>query len=215
MAQLLSQIFLGCFLAGFVLTAASLMFGADHHGGDAGGDFGGNASGDFDGAVDVDGTHGHGVGSKLGFSWLSYNSFVMFLTFFGAVGYALISSKVAPLLALFLAVLAGTGGGLVVALFVRKFLLKGNTVMNSADYQMAGTLARITSSIREGGTGEIVYVQGGTRKTAGARSDEGVGHPLGQEVVIVDYKSGIAYVRAIRPGEFEPGLATSPVATES
>jgi membrane protein implicated in regulation of membrane protease activity len=215
MGQLLSDIFLGCFLAGFVLTAASLMFGADHGGGDAGSDFSADISPDFDAGVDVGHGHGHGHGWKFGLSWLSFNSLVMFLTFFGAVGFALLSTNVAPLLALFLAVLAGIGGGLVVALFVRKFLVKGNTEMRSADYQMAGTLGRITSSIREGGTGEIVYVQGGTRKTLGARSDEGVAHPLGQEVVIVDYKSGIAYVRAIRPGEFEPGEEGAPVATES
>jgi hypothetical protein len=40
-------------------------------------------------------------------------------------------------------------------------------------------------------------VQGGARKTLGARSEEGGTHPQGEEVVVVRYEKGIAYVKSV------------------
>ena len=67
--------------------------------------------------------------------------------------------------------------------------------MDPADYQMIGVLGRVTSGIREGGTGEIVYVQGGTRHAIGARSEDGAGIAKEEEVVVTRYEKGLAYVR--------------------
>jgi hypothetical protein len=53
----------------------------------------------------------------------------------------------------------------------------------------------VTVPIRAGGTGEIVYSQEGTRRSAGARSDSGAPIPRGSEVVVTRYDRGIAYVR--------------------
>jgi hypothetical protein len=53
----------------------------------------------------------------------------------------------------------------------------------------------VTVGIREGGTGEIVYSQAGTRRSAGARSEEGAAIARGSEVVVTKYERGIAYVR--------------------
>lgn len=195
----LSNVFLGCFLVGFILTAASFMFGIDH-GGQGHGDFSGADAGhgDFSGADGGDG-HGHHHG---GLPLLNFNSLTMFLTWFGAVGYILNrESRVGPLLSLVIAAVIGLAGAVIVCMFVNKFLLKGDATMRAADYYLPGTLAKVTSPIREGGAGEIVYVQGGTRKTAGARSDESGLHPFGQEVVIVRYEKGMAYVRAVSPDE--------------
>ena len=141
------------------------------------------------------------------------NSIAMFLTWFGAVGFILNKeSRVGPLVTVLTAVTVGFIGAVIILLFVNKFLMKGDTTMRASDYYLPGTLARVTSAIREGGAGEIVYVQGGTRKTAGARSDEEQAHPLGQEVVIVRYDKGLAYVRAVEKDEFgldaEPGTET-------
>jgi hypothetical protein len=66
--------------------------------------------------------------------------------------------------------------------------------MDPADYRMTGVLATVNSTIREGGTGEIVYSQGGTRRSSGARSEDGSAIPKGEEVVVVKYEKGIAYV---------------------
>lgn len=198
MTALFANIFLGCFILGFLLTAGTFLFGIESHsGGGHGGDVGPGGHG-------ADGGHGHGgvdgdygVGEG-GLPLLNFNSIALFLTWFGAVGYILNSqARVGPLLSMVGAVVAGFAGAIIICLFVNRFLMKGDTTMRASDYYLPGTLARVTSSIREGGIGEIVYVQGGTRKTAGARSDESVAHPLGQEVVIVRYEKGMAYVRAV------------------
>lgn len=187
MTALLANVFLGCFIVGFILTAGSFLFGMDS--GD-GGDFSADGG---------DGQSHHG-----GLSLLNLNSLSLFLTWFGGVGYVLNSeARVGPVLSLLGATVFGFLGAVIIAMFVNKFLMKGDTTMRASDYYLPGTLARVTSSIRQDGTGEIVYVQGGTRKTSGARSDEALPHPLGQEVVIVRYEKGIAYVRAV---DLEEGL---------
>jgi hypothetical protein len=50
--------------------------------------------------------------------------------------------------------------------------------------------------IRAGGTGELIYSQEGTRRVAGARSEDGAAIPKGTEVVVTRYEKGIAYVRS-------------------
>jgi hypothetical protein len=60
---------------------------------------------------------------------------------------------------------------------------------------MVGVLGRITSPIRAGGTGELLYSQAGTRRCAAARSDDGIAVEKGAEVIVTRYEGGIAYVR--------------------
>ncbi len=56
-------------------------------------------------------------------------------------------------------------------------------------------LGRISVSIRHKGTGEIIYSQAGTRRTCGARGEDGNAIPKGTEVVVTRYEKGIAFVR--------------------
>ncbi len=49
--------------------------------------------------------------------------------------------------------------------------------------------------IREGGTGELIYSQVGTRRVCGARAENGTAILKGTEVVVTRYERGIAYVR--------------------
>jgi hypothetical protein len=60
---------------------------------------------------------------------------------------------------------------------------------------MIGVLGRLNIPIRPGGTGEMIYSQGGTRRVAGARSEDGAAIPKGAEVVVTRYEKGIAFVR--------------------
>jgi hypothetical protein len=60
---------------------------------------------------------------------------------------------------------------------------------------MVGVLGRICVSIREGGTGELIYAQMGTRRVCGARSEDGKAIAKGTEVVVTCYDKGIAHVR--------------------
>jgi len=90
---------------------------------------------------------------------------------------------------------AGLAGAAIVFRFLAKVLTHPEENLDPADYVMIGTLGRLTIGIRDGGTGEIVYTQGGTRKSAGARSDDGRAIEKGTEVVITRYEKGIAYVQ--------------------
>jgi hypothetical protein len=60
---------------------------------------------------------------------------------------------------------------------------------------MVGVLGKLSMPIRPGGTGELIYAQGGTRRVAGARAESGAAIGKGAEVVVTRYEKGIAYVR--------------------
>jgi len=67
--------------------------------------------------------------------------------------------------------------------------------LDPADFDMAGVLGRLSLPIRAGGTGEIIYSQAGTRRSCGARAEDGSEIAKGAEVVVTRYERGIAYVR--------------------
>jgi len=83
----------------------------------------------------------------------------------------------------------------VVLVFLAKVLMAHEAPLDPADYDMVGVLGHLSIRIREGGTGELVFSQEGTRHVAGARSEDGAAIPKGAEVVITRYEKGIAYVR--------------------
>jgi len=60
---------------------------------------------------------------------------------------------------------------------------------------MEGVLGYLSNPIRTGGTGELIYSQAGTRRTCGARSEDGVAIERGTEVIVTKYERGLAYVR--------------------
>ena len=119
-----------------------------------------------------------------------------FLAWFGGTGYLLTRfSTVWVGLGLLFSVLSGLAGGGIIFLFLSKVLMSDEENMDPADYEMVGVLGRVSSSIREGGTGEIVYSQVGTRRVCGARSEDGKAIAKGTEVVVERYEKGIAFVR--------------------
>ena len=71
------------------------------------------------------------------------------------------------------AIAAGMTGSTIIFWFVAKMLMKHDRELDPADYERVGVLGRITSPIRAGGTGEMIYSQEGTRHTCGARSENG------------------------------------------
>ena len=77
----------------------------------------------------------------------------------------------------------------------RSVLMADDVALDPADYDMIGVLGHTTITIRSGGTGELVFTQGGTRHVAGARSENGAAIPKGTEVIVTRYEKGIAYVR--------------------
>jgi len=67
-------------------------------------------------------------------------------------------------------------------------------VLAPEDFQVQGVMAKVTSTIQPGGTGEIVYTLGGTRHSDGARAETGEQLDRGTEVVVLRVEKGIAYV---------------------
>ena len=130
-----------------------------------------------------------------GISPFNFVTFTAFLAWFGGTGYLLTRfSTVWVGLGLLFSVLSGLVGGGIIFLFLSKVLMSDEESMDPADYEMVGVLGRVSSSIREDGTGEIVYSQVGTRRVCGARSEKGGAIAKGTEVVVSRYEKGIAYV---------------------
>ena len=94
-----------------------------------------------------------------------------------------------------ISIVSGIGAAAVVFWFVAKVLIEREAPLDPADYEMVGVLGKLSSPIRAGGTGEVIYSQEGTRRVAGARSEDGAAIPKGSEVVVTRYEKGIAYVR--------------------
>lgn len=119
-----------------------------------------------------------------------------FLAWFGGTGFLLTRySAIRVGFGLLASIASGLVGGGTVFLFLSKVLMSDQEFMDPADYEMVGVLGRISSPIRTGGTGELIYTQMGTRRVCGTRSDDGSAIAKGTEVVVTRYEKGIAYVR--------------------
>jgi membrane protein implicated in regulation of membrane protease activity len=188
-----SDIYLLCFIVGFLLSVLSFLAGAIHihlpfkmhlhlpfhfrgHGPDALAK-GGSASG---------GTH---------VSWFNASSAMAFLAWFGGVGYILATrSGLEALIALAIALSAGLLAAFIVFKFMVKLMNAESSHLKEEDYRYEGLVGTVTIPIRANGTGEIVFLQGGVRRSAGARSHDGQPLEKGAEVVTERYENGIAYV---------------------
>ena len=189
-----ASFYLTCFLLGFSLSLVSFLLGAlNLHGLHL-----------FHGHVTPHAGHGHaphsagGSGGGAGASVSPFNFATMtaFLAWFGGAGYLLTRYGgwwAMPALAL--AVVTGLAGAALMFAFMVKVVWSPHENLDPDDYDLIGLIGVVSSSIREGGTGEILFPQLGTRRTAGARSESGQAIARGVEVVITQYKNGLVYVR--------------------
>jgi hypothetical protein len=126
----------------------------------------------------------------------NFASFTVFLAWFGGTGYLLTRySSLWVAAAIAISSVVGLIGATILFLFLGRVLMSGEENLDPADYDMVGVLGRTSVPIREGGTGEIIYSQAGTRRTCGARSEMGMAIPKSNEVIVTRYEKGIAYVR--------------------
>jgi membrane protein implicated in regulation of membrane protease activity len=200
--------YLFCFLIGFLWSLLSLLVGHLHidmpfHHGDSGGFFH-HHGGDFHhGGHDLShgGDAGHDAGSvnrlhPMSISPLNLGTIAAFFAWFGGAGYLLSAySSVWFLWALLLSIASGLAGASVIYWFLAKVLVGTERNLNPADYRMTGVLGYVSSPIQGQGTGEIIYSQEGTRRTCGARSEDGKPILKGTEILVTRYQKGIAYVR--------------------
>jgi membrane protein implicated in regulation of membrane protease activity len=177
-----ADFYLVCFLVGLMLSAVSFLLGHAHlHIGHAHLHLGHGPKG---------GGHANGV------SFFNSASMTAFLAWFGGAGFLLTRySSIWIWWALGGAVLFGLAGAAAVFWFVAKLLMGSERDLDPADYDLIGALGRLNTNVREGGTGEMIFSQQGSRRSIGARSENGAAIPKGAEVVITRYEKGIAYVR--------------------
>ena len=188
-----ADFYLLCFAVGFIFSVLSFLMGSLHPPHLPHGTAGGH--------VGHGGVAHHGGGGKASFGGVHasrFNLFTLaaFLAWFGGTGYLLTRySTIWFVFGLGIALLSGATGGAIIYMFLSRVLMSEGEEMDPADYEMTGVLGRISIPIRAGGTGEIIYSQAGTRRTCGARSENGGAISKGTEVVVTRYEKGIAYVR--------------------
>ncbi len=178
----MNTLFLVCFLVGLSLSVVSFVSGLDrinvfdqifghgHH-------------------MRLRVKHGH-HGSRV--SPFNMAAITAFLTWFGGTGLVLLQlTRLTQPLLIGASVAVGIVGGSVINRFLRGLMRSEKPLEAST---LVGKTAQVTSPIREGGTGEIVYILHGTRHAEAARSESGQAVEKGTQVVIVRHEKGIAYV---------------------
>ena len=177
----LPDFFLICFVTGFALSAASFLASGFH-------------------LPHLPHPHFHvhvnHASSKGGTTAVNFGTATTFLAWFGGTGYVLTRYWPASLLWIVgLAVASGFTGSAFVFWFVTRVLARHEKDLDPADYDMRGVLGRVSSTVRIGGTGEMIFSQEGVRRAAPIRAEDGGDIPRGVEVIVTRYEKGIAYVR--------------------
>lgn len=170
--------YLICFVVGFAFTAISFISGTLHF------------------HFHIPG-HGHfHTGHGGHFPLFNPMTIAVFLTWFGGAGYLLVHGHhVWIFTALVLASLVGIAGASIVFLFVAKFLMAHQHELDPMDFEMVGVLGKVSGTIRQGGTGEIIFEQEGARKACAARAEKDEQFSRGEEVIVTHFEHGVAYVR--------------------
>jgi membrane protein implicated in regulation of membrane protease activity len=179
-----SDFYLICFALGFLLSLLSFLGSAHLHLPHIDFHIGGHAHAPHAGG-------GAGEITPINFGTVS-----AFLAWFGGAGYLLTRFySFWFLIAFGLACLSGLVGAALIFFFLAKVLIQKDEELNPADYDMVGVLGTVSSSIRPFGTGELIFLQAGTRRATPARSEDGLEIGKGTEVVVTRYERGVAYVR--------------------
>ena len=211
--------YLVCFLVGLFLSAFTLLGGMGH--------FGGAGHANVPHMPHVPHAHvphashvanvAHGTASagaaqgSVTVPWWNAFSIMIFLCWFGAAGYLLTryGSFVATVVVV-LAAICGVIGGGIIFLFLTRVLMPHEHELTLDETGIVGAVGRVSSAIRESGTGEVVYEQLGAIRSVPARSEDRVAIPREDEVFVVRYEKGIAYVR-----RWEDGSGQWPVDSEA
>jgi len=169
-------VLLGLFLFGLLLTGATLLLGV----------------------ADLGVHHAHA--DDTGPLPVSPGAFLVFLSWLGGVSFVLRRAADWPLLAaLPVAALLGIGVAAVVQRAVRKLSNTEGSVLEPEHYRLPGTIGRVSSSIRAGGTGEVIYEQAGVRQVVAARATGAEELQRGTEVLVLSVDNGIAIVQVFDP----------------
>ena len=187
--------YLVCFLVGLFLSAFTLVGGMGHFGG---GHVHMPHAPHLPHAAHL--PHGaagsnHAQGTAT-VPWWNAFSIMIFLCWFGAAGYLLTryGTFVAGVV-VGLAGICGVAGGAIIFLFLTRVLMPHEHELTADETEVVGAVGHVSSPIRPAGTGEIVYEQLGAFRSVPARSEDGAPISKQEEVFVVRYEKGIAYVR--------------------
>jgi hypothetical protein len=187
-----------CFLVGLFLSGFSLLGGLGH--------FGGHVhlphvphpvhlpqGGVHAGQLPAAGAAGQATATV---PWWNTFSIMVFLCWFGAAGYLLTRyGSFMTGVVLLLALLCGLVGGAIVFFFLAKVMLPHEHELTAYETEVVGAVGRISAPIRVGGTGEMIYEQLGARRSVPARAEDGGAIGKDEEVFVVRYEKGIAYLK--------------------
>lgn len=200
----LESFYLICFLVGFLLSLVSFLAQSTHiH--VPGGHDGSHVHSGFVHTGHAHGGHCHGHAAaghatqgapvKGTMSKLNFSTLTAFLAWFGGSGYLLQRyTSLWTLFGLAIAAASGLAGAGAVFWFLAKLMERDRT-LDPADFDMIGVLGRVSCTVYQGGTGELIFVQNGIRRSSPARSEDGAEIPKGEEVVVTKYERGVSYVR--------------------
>jgi hypothetical protein len=196
--------YLVCFLVGLMLSFVSLLGGMGH--------FGGHVHAPHVHVPHVGhvphvhvpqtahpvGTASQGAvnGGGAEVPWWNAFSIMIFLCWFGAAGYLLTKygSFVAGVVVV-LAAICGLAGGAIIFVFLTRVMMPHDRELTADETDVIGVVGRVSSPIRTGGTGAIVYQQLGATRSAIARAEDGDAIAKEEEVYVIRYEKGIAYVK--------------------
>lgn len=170
-------IFLGCFFFGLLFSLTTLLVG--------GIDIGFHGQGDGGG-------HGHDLGGLVP---INFGTVLAFIAWFGGVAYLARDGLGWPaLVSAIVGLVGGAVGAMAIGWFFVRVIRPNDRSLDPEDFRLPGTIARVSSSIREGGIGEVIYEQAGVRQVAAARSDDGRAIARGSEVVVLRSARGVVLV---------------------
>jgi len=185
--------YFACFVAGLTLSVVSLVGGMGHinwhfHGFHA-------THVPHVGAHHASGGAAKGSGSGT-VPWWNAFSIMVFLCWFGAAGYLLTRyGSFVTEVVFVLAAACGLTGGALIFLFLARVMMPHDKELTAEETSVTGVLGRVSAPIRAGGTGEVLYEQLGARRSVPARADLGEPIQKDEEVFVVRYEQGVAYVR--------------------
>jgi membrane protein implicated in regulation of membrane protease activity len=185
----------GADVGGFEAGDAGAVHGdagaVDAGAGDAGGAHGGaGADGGGDQAI-VHGAHWSSAGQLI-LGYVNPTAIAMSLAFFGAMGLVLRGFAMMPVPAALIAFVTGVTLARLTTRTVGRLMASGSRSSHTSMRELVGRTAEVTTSIPEGGVGQVAIGVGGVRVYYPARADKAVAY--GERVFVERIVEGVAIV---------------------
>lgn len=126
--------------------------------------------------------------------WLRPNLIVLFCTLFGGFGLIFLNSEMPSFLATLLAMIIGVFGVYIINRFLIKALKRESTTVASQN-ELIGHLGKAALNMQGEQMGSVVYMVNGNTYQSPAKSFEQTPIQKGDDIIIVDIKENLFYVK--------------------